>query len=210
MILKWLGASQAAKPRGFMGRFVGRMMAKSTRESNKWVVSLMDLKDDDRVLEIGFGPGTAIQEIFKITKNGHVAGIDISKSMVDQATSLNEKAVTEGRLDLRLGDVKSMPWPSDHFDKALAVNVIYLWPNLAPVLSEIRRVLKLHGTLALYLAPIETMEALGFSGHDLFTIHTQEEAERACKEAGFAKIERASVQRGEGTGVCIMAWKSPQ
>jgi len=207
MVVKRLMAGQAAKPHGFMSRFVGRAMSKSNLESNKWMVSQMDLNDGDDVLEIGFGPGTAIQEILEITKNGHVAGIDISRSMVDQATSLNEKAFTEGRLDLRMGEATSMPWPSNRFEKALAVNIIYLWPILDPVLNEIKRVLKPNGTLALYLAPVEKMDALGFSELDLFTIHTQEEVERACKDAGFAKIEWTSAQIDEGTGVCVTAWK---
>ena len=163
---------QAANPRGFFGRFFGRMMARSNFDSNKWVVSLLDIKDYDHVLEIGFGAGTAIKEILKIATNGHVSGIDISKLMVDQATSLNQKAVTEGRLDLRLGDVTSMPWDSNNFNKALTVNVVYLWPILKPVFIEIIRVLKPNGMLALYLPPIEVMDALGFSDLDAYTIHT--------------------------------------
>ena len=30
---------------------------------NTWVLSLLDVKPDDRVLEIGFGPGTEIQRV---------------------------------------------------------------------------------------------------------------------------------------------------
>ena len=207
MVLKRMIGNQSANPSGFFGRFVVRMMAKSNFDSNRWMVSLLDIKDYDHVLEIGFGPGTAIKEILKITTNSHVSGIDISKLMVDQVTSLNQKAVTKGRLDLRLGEATSMPWDSNNFDKVLAVNVIYLWPILKPVFIEIIRVLKPNGILALYLAPIEMMDALGFSDLDAFTLHTQEDVLKACKEAGFVKTETTSTQMGEGTGVCIMAWK---
>lgn len=207
MVIKKIIADQAGKPRGIMGRFVGRMMSKNNLESNEWVVSLLDLESDDYVLEIGFGPGTAIRLVAENTKNGHVAGIDISKAMVDQAISLNQQAVSEGRVELRLGEATSIPWPENSFDKALAVNVIYLWPKIKPVLTEILRVLKPGGKIALYLAPIELMEKLGFSELDSFTFHRPSEVLQACAETGFSKVEETSAQIGEGAGVCIMAWK---
>lgn len=76
-----------------------------------------------------------------------------------------------------------------------------------PVLSEIRRVLKPQGLLALYLAPVEQMERLGFSEMETFTLHTPEEVRKACREAGFIRVEQTSAQMEEGTGVCVKAWK---
>jgi hypothetical protein len=35
----------------------------SNAQRNRWVVSLLDVQPTDRVLEIGFGPGIAIQEL---------------------------------------------------------------------------------------------------------------------------------------------------
>lgn len=163
MALKRFMGDQAAKPKGLIGRFVGRMMGKNNLESNKWVVSQLGINENDNILEIGFGPGTAIQEIFSISKDVHISGIDISKLMVEQATKLNQSAVLEGKLDLRLGEVTSMPWSTNHFYKAFAINVIYLWPNLQNVFQEIIRVHKPNGIMAIYLAPVELMDELGFS-----------------------------------------------
>ena len=207
MALKRLMGNQAANPKGIFGRFMGRMMTKSNMASNKWVVSLMDIKPDDHVLEIGFGPGTALQVVLEKTPTGHVAGIDISQLMIDQATQLNKKAVSEGRLDLRLGEAASMPWDANFFDKVLAINVIYLWPNLASVFTEIIRVLKPNGVAALYLAPVEMMDSLGFSELDAFTIHKQEDVLDACEKAGFSSTEVSSTTMGDGKGVCIIARK---
>ena len=207
MALKRLMGNQAANPKGIFGRFMGRMMTKSNMASNKWVVSLMDIKPNDHVLEIGFGPGTALRDILEITTNGHVAGIDISQLMIDQATQLNKEAVSEGRLDLRLGEAASMPWEASFFDKVLAINVIYLWPNLASVFTEIVRVLKPNGVAALYLAPVEMMDSLGFSELDAFTIHAQEDVLNACEKAGFSSTEVSSTTMGDGKGICIIARK---
>ena len=56
--------SQFHRPHGFGGRVAGWVMANrgSNRERNIWAVGLLDVQAQDRVLEIGFGPGIAIQE----------------------------------------------------------------------------------------------------------------------------------------------------
>ena len=55
---------QFGHPHGFGGRAAGWVMATrgSNRERNIWAVGLLDVQPHDRVLEIGFGPGVAIQE----------------------------------------------------------------------------------------------------------------------------------------------------
>lgn len=54
-----------ACPGGFSGTVIGYLMAWTHGLRNTWVLSLLDLKADDRVLEIGFGPGTEIQRAAK-------------------------------------------------------------------------------------------------------------------------------------------------
>jgi hypothetical protein len=45
-------------------------MARTHGLRNTWVSSVLDVKPDDRVLEIGFGPGTEIQSIAKWVTRG--------------------------------------------------------------------------------------------------------------------------------------------
>ena len=56
---------QFHRPTGFAGRAAGWVMATrgSNRKRNVWAVGLLDVQPDDRVLEIGFGPGVAIAEL---------------------------------------------------------------------------------------------------------------------------------------------------
>ena len=68
----------------------------SNRKRNSWVVSLLDVQPDDRVLEIGFGPGLAILELSRIAHEGYVCGIDHSELMVRR-----RGGVTAGRAALR-------------------------------------------------------------------------------------------------------------
>src|SRR5580658_5033918 len=56
---------QAHRPRGAAGRVTAWEMAHrpSNRRRNRWVVSLLDVRPADRVLEDGFGRGVAITEL---------------------------------------------------------------------------------------------------------------------------------------------------
>jgi ubiquinone/menaquinone biosynthesis C-methylase UbiE len=96
---------QFVRPRGLPGRLVGWEMAvrPSNRKRNLWAVELLEVQSTDRVLEIGFGPGVAIQALAHLTANGNVYGIDHSEVMVRQAIARNRRAVDEGRVSLVLG-----------------------------------------------------------------------------------------------------------
>jgi hypothetical protein len=56
--------AQFGHPTGFWGRAAGLLMAHrpSNRRRSAWVVSLLDVRPEDRVLEIGFGPGVGVVE----------------------------------------------------------------------------------------------------------------------------------------------------
>jgi SAM-dependent methyltransferase len=95
--------SQFAHPEGWAGRFVGMILALKNRERNAWTISMLDIQPSDQVLEIGFGPGQAIQEVAKLTQNGFVAGIDLSDVMVAQASKRNSVAIRSGRVLLQQG-----------------------------------------------------------------------------------------------------------
>jgi SAM-dependent methyltransferase len=91
--------AQFGRPRGLAGRIAGWIMAhrSSNRRRNVWAVSLLDVQRDDRVLEIGFGPGIAIGELSRIATDGYVCGLDHSALMLRQAAKRNAKGIRRGR-----------------------------------------------------------------------------------------------------------------
>jgi ubiquinone/menaquinone biosynthesis C-methylase UbiE len=93
-----------------------------------WVTDLLEVRPNDKVLEVGFGPGVVIQRLARLAYAGHVAGIDRSREMVGQARTRNATAVQEGRVELRHGSVESLPFDDNRFDKALAINSMQYWP----------------------------------------------------------------------------------
>ena len=144
---------QYGNPSGLFGRFIGNGMAKRNVYDAQWTVSLLDIQPEQHVLEIGFGPGVSTQIVAEKASQGFVAGIDHSQTMTHAASQRNAQAIQSGRMELRQGDVASLPYPDESFDVALSLHSIYFWQNPLDGLKEIRRVLRPNGTVAITILP---------------------------------------------------------
>jgi ubiquinone/menaquinone biosynthesis C-methylase UbiE len=176
---------------------------KSNRRRNAWVVSLLDVQHDDRVLEIGFGPGIAIRALSRRTPEGYVCGLDHSAVMVRQAARRNAEAVRRGQVDLRLGSVEELPDFDAPFDKALAVNVPPFWDQPVELLGNLRRVLKTGGQIALAFQPRgpgATDEAATAAGQDLLA---------ALRSAGFWQVRLETLEL-KPAAVCALGVNSSE
>ena len=157
------------QPRGLLGRLGGVIMAYTNDACGVWVTDLLNVASNEIVLEVGFGPGTAITRLSALA--AHVEGVDASREMVAQAKARNAVALKSGRVELRHGSVEDLPFAGDTFHKAMAVNAMQIWPDAIAGLREMRRVLKSGGTIALGFTPysgqpnkglIEKLSAAGF------------------------------------------------
>jgi ubiquinone/menaquinone biosynthesis C-methylase UbiE len=137
------------RPEGVLGRLGGVIMARVNRDAAAQVIKLLDVRPNDKVLEVGFGPGVGIQLLLERVIGGCVAGVDQSQEMVRQAAGRNANALRNGRVDLHQGSVEKLPFADETFDKALAINSMQVWPDARTGLREIRRALKPGGTIAL-------------------------------------------------------------
>jgi ubiquinone/menaquinone biosynthesis C-methylase UbiE len=146
---------QFGHPRGLAGRMAGWVMGhrRSNRQRNRWVVSVLDVRPTDRVLEIGFGPGIAIAELAARATRGKVYGIDHSEVMVRQAGRRNAPAVRAGRVHLVQAGVDRLPSFDEPLDAIVAVNSVGFWPDPVDRLRELRRLLRPGGRIALASQP---------------------------------------------------------
>ncbi len=153
---QWLHG-QFMRPTGFWGRVAGAVMAHrhSNRERNRWTVSLLDVRPNDRVLEIGFGPGLAIEAVSRIAVAGLVVGIDHSNVMVRQAAKRTAGAIREGRVNLILGSASELPAFEEPFDRIVAVNAMSFQNEAEAVerLQALRGLLRPGGLIALTVQP---------------------------------------------------------
>jgi len=140
-------------PRGPMGRLGGVIMARSTGKRNEWTLSLLDIQPDDRLLEVGCGPGALIQALAVKATAGFVVGVDLSPTMLQQASKRNAQAIREGRVRLEGGSATALPFEEASFDKALSANSLPFWPDQETEVREMRRVLRPGGVIAIILQP---------------------------------------------------------
>jgi len=103
MTLRSYIVRQFKKPHGMMGALAGPIMASrpSNRHRNRWTVELLDIKPGDRIIEIGCGPGLALEECLAKVADGHVAGVDHSATTLNQARLRTANAIKQGRLQWR-------------------------------------------------------------------------------------------------------------
>ncbi|WP_227375327.1 class I SAM-dependent methyltransferase [Haladaptatus halobius] len=161
-------------PSGALGRLGGKLMARSKGEFTGWVVSELELDPDDRVLEVGFGPGLGIERFAEAVPDGFVAGVDASPVMVEQARKRNAAAIRSGLVELRRGLADDLLSDDDIFDAAMTMNSVQAWADPVAGLREIRRVVKSGGTVAVAFTP--------HSGQ------SREELPALLAEAGFKDV----------------------
>jgi ubiquinone/menaquinone biosynthesis C-methylase UbiE len=163
-------------------------MARMNADCGAWVIDLLEIAPDDRVLELGFGPGVVIQRLAKLATAGHIAGIDLSGEMVEQARARNATAVQSGRVELRHGSVQSLPFDDNSFDKALAINSMQLWPNAVAALQEVHQVIKAGGSIALGFTPYSGQPKKGLT--EALTAAGFKQAHVVESDKGFCALAR--------------------
>lgn len=144
--------NQFMRPTGFLGLLAGVVMAvrPSNRERNDWAIDLLELGTDDRVLEIGFGPGYAIRKLTERCRQCTVAGVDHSSTMLWFASRMNARAIAERRVQLKRASVSDID--AGPFDRIFAVNA-YAWPDRLAALRKLRATLSPAGRLVIVEQP---------------------------------------------------------
>ncbi len=112
----------------------------------------LNVRDGDKVLEIGFATGKAIS-IFarQVGPKGKVFGLDISEKMLTITSKYIRKKNLSNRVELRCGDAANLPYSSDFFNRIFISFTLELFdtPEISFVLDECRRVLKDDGRICI-------------------------------------------------------------
>lgn len=128
--------------------FGGKVMVKGMNKGHEklaiWGRSFLNIKEDDKIIDLGCGGGRNVQ--YFLTKAKFAYGIDYSKMSVKVSKELNEKEIKEGRCEIFEGDVSKIPFEDESINIVTAFETIYFWEDIEKVFKEISRVLVKNGT----------------------------------------------------------------
>ncbi len=102
------------------------------------LVEQLDIRPDDRVLEIGCGHGVAATLVCERLEAGHLTAIDRSAKMIQAATRRNAAYIQAGRAEFLVANFEDLNPGDRRFDKIFAVRVglFYREPERARGLVE--------------------------------------------------------------------------
>jgi ubiquinone/menaquinone biosynthesis C-methylase UbiE len=87
------------------------------------IVERLDIRPDDRVLEIGCGHGVAATLVCERLEGGHLTAVDRSERMIQAATSRNAAHVEAGRAEFLVAHLEDLDLGNRCFDNIFAVRV---------------------------------------------------------------------------------------
>lgn len=138
--------AQAATP-DFWDKHWDSNPLKVYRKRPNFIISVVKkFLKQGRILEGGCGLG---DKMYLLQSGGYqVTGVDYAQETVDKVKQLMPS------LDVRLGDVRQLPFDDECFDAYLSLGVIeHFYKGYEPVIKEIKRVLKSNG-LAFVTFPV--------------------------------------------------------
>jgi ubiquinone/menaquinone biosynthesis C-methylase UbiE len=119
------------------------------REINEWTLEQLGIQPYQQILEVNYGSGSALQEAARKLKVGFLAGVDPSASMYQLAYRRNKKFIGRQLLQLHLGEIRELPYPSHYFHTIYGINVRFLPKDRQPELLRLATLLKNGGKLVL-------------------------------------------------------------
>jgi ubiquinone/menaquinone biosynthesis C-methylase UbiE len=117
------------------------------------IVEQLDVRPDDRVLEIGCGHGVAATLVCERLEEGHLTAVDRSAKMVEAATRRNAAYVEAGRAEFLVADLEDLDLGGRRFDKIFAVRVGFFHREPERARSIVERWLAPGGAVFVFFDP---------------------------------------------------------
>jgi ubiquinone/menaquinone biosynthesis C-methylase UbiE len=175
---------------GVAGLFAALSMAFGRKSDAQIAVRLSSMESDDRVVDIGCGPGVAVR--YAARQGATVTGIDPAPVMLRVARLLTRRRT---KVRYLAGAAEAIPLPDGSASVVWSIATVHHWSDVDAGLREVRRVLLPGGRL---VATERTAQrgARGHASHGWTEEQAAAFADR-CREHGFTDVhlERATIGR---------------
>jgi ubiquinone/menaquinone biosynthesis C-methylase UbiE len=122
-------------------------------KAHKMALSLAEIRDGMRVLEVATGSGEMFGRLVKLNPGGLTCGVDLSPNMAARTQRLARRNLPKTKAHCQAVDACNMPFRDGCFDAVVCCYLLELMgaDNILRTLGEIRRVLRPNGRLTLVL-----------------------------------------------------------
>jgi len=132
----------SARAWGAGGRAYDRI-SRHIADAIEHAVDRLDPRPGERILDVATGTGWTARRI--AARGALVTGVDIGEEVVATARELSP----DGAIDFRVADAEALPFPDGHFDAVASTFGVMFCARPERAASELARVLKPTGRLAL-------------------------------------------------------------
>jgi ubiquinone/menaquinone biosynthesis C-methylase UbiE len=175
---------------GVAGLVAALSMAFGRKSDAQLAVRLSGMESDDRVVDIGCGPGVAVR--YAARQGATVTGVDPAPVMLRVARLLTRRRT---KVRYLAGAAEAIPLPDGSASVVWSIATVHHWSDVDAGLREVRRVLLPGGRLV----AMERRAQRGARGHASHGWTEEQAAAFAdrCREHGFTDIhlERATIGR---------------
>lgn len=160
---------------------------------------MLAVEPDEHLLEIGCGPGVAVDLVCRKLVDGTITAIDRSATMVGRARQRNRAHIAAGRTRIEQQTLADADFSQSlfamPFTKVFAVNVNAFWTAPAPSFAAARQALRADGILFLVYEPpsAERLQSLRSQLRLLLPAH------------GLRISDERVRPSGKNPGVCVVA-----
>lgn len=177
-------AAQLRKPSGDIAGIVGDEMCRKNKVMIDSTIQRLNITEGKKLLEIGFGNGGHVEELFLINQSIHYSGVELSKRMVREGKKNCKELIRSGKVKFYHTDGNTIPLQENSIDVVFSVNTIYFWENVSAYLDEINRVLVPGGQIILTFGAKSFMETLSFTRHG-FSLFDTDKLKLIVSKSGF-------------------------
>jgi len=169
--------------------------------SQDWALEQLNVLPYQHLLEVGYGSGKMLQTVAKKLKIGFIAGIDHSVSMYQRALKRNRRAVEDQLLQLHIGSLHQLPYPSHYFHTIYGTNIHLSWKDPAMEFLRLSSLLRTGGRLVTILQPQWSLQ-------EKTVRNTMENIQEYYMEADLTDIRIRYRDTDRLTGVAITGYKA--
>jgi SAM-dependent methyltransferase len=177
------------------------------KRHNEHFRAAVDIRPQDRVLDVGCGAGQSSRDAARRAAQGSVVGVDMSGDMLDVA---RRRSVEEGLQNVvfEQGDAQAMAFPPAHFDVCISRFGVMFFADPALAFRNLNRALRPGGKLVLlvwqnqdrnewaraFQQAIEPASAACGSTPAAFSLGEPEITDGILSAAGFVSVEFSEVR----------------